>query len=130
MGVGRGSFGRVVEAVNVTTKPTIAIKVIKDVTSYIQELAIYDKIRSEDANTWLVVLMTISFCLFLPLLYDSCLNVLDSFHHGDMHCIVMEALGPSLWHMVHPRKDMRSFKFPRPAVKQVMKQILTGVSRV
>jgi dual-specificity kinase len=82
--IGQGTFGKVVEAYDKTTKQFVAVKIIKAIQKYTDaaklEIEILKQLRKRDPNNT-----------------SQCIHLQDSFVYNGHHCMVFELLKQSLF---------------------------------
>lgn len=110
--LGHGTFGKVVEANEVSQKDPVAIKIIRSVPKYReaakQEVRVLRTLRAND-----------------PTSKYRCLNMRDCFEFHKHVCIVTDLLGPSLFDFL---KSNGYAPFPFMQIQNIAKQILTSVA--
>ena len=126
--LGKGTFGTVLQCLDITNNTPVAIKVVRAVEKYKQSAHIEIKIlqhinsRPDISYRFLSILASIQF----PFLYSDRFFVrfLDSFDVGHHVCIATEELGPSLYDVL---KHNNYKGFPMRQVRAFAKQMLEGI---
>ena len=90
--LGKGTFGRVVEMLDVQEDRTVAVKVVRAVEKYTHEAAI-------EAEIIEAVQRTLPRSSGFPIA-----RLLRTFEHRGHYCIVLDPMGPSLYHRL---RDIR-----------------------
>ncbi|OLL25696.1 Dual specificity protein kinase lkh1 [Neolecta irregularis DAH-3] len=110
--LGQGTFGKVVQCLDLRANKLVAIKVIRSVQKYRDasriELRVLDTLRQHD-----------------PLNEHNCIHFIACFDYRNHICIVTEMLGMSLFDFL---KENKFAPFPAKHIQQFSKQLFSSVS--
>uniref|UniRef100_A0AAQ4REP9 Protein kinase domain-containing protein n=1 Tax=Gasterosteus aculeatus aculeatus TaxID=481459 RepID=A0AAQ4REP9_GASAC len=100
--IGEGSFGKVAKCVNMNTNENTAIKILKNVNDYDDEVEMLEKLRNLDPEK------------------NNLVRFMDSFIVDDMPCIAFECLDRSLWDLMVQREERLTHNEIRPITRQLL----------
>uniref|UniRef100_A0AAQ4PLH1 Protein kinase domain-containing protein n=1 Tax=Gasterosteus aculeatus aculeatus TaxID=481459 RepID=A0AAQ4PLH1_GASAC len=100
--IGEGGFGKVAKCVNMNTNENTAIKILKDVNYYAEEVEMLENIRTLDQEK------------------NNLVRFMDSFIVDDKSCIAFECLDRSLWDLMLQRKKRLTLNEIRPITRQLL----------
>ncbi|KAF8896243.1 kinase-like domain-containing protein [Infundibulicybe gibba] len=110
--LGQGTFGKVVEAVDVHTNNKVAIKIIRAIPKYRDaskiEVRVLQKLKERD-----------------PMNRFKCIHLLHWFDHKNHICLVSELLGMCLYDFL---KENEFAPFPRQHIQDFARQLLASVA--
>ncbi|KZV84652.1 kinase-like protein [Exidia glandulosa HHB12029] len=110
--LGQGTFGKVVEALDLKTSNKVAIKIIRAVPKYRDaskiEIRVVQKLKERD-----------------PLNKHKCVHLLNWFDHRNHICLVFELLGMCVYDFL---KDNEFAPFPRVHIQSFARQLLDSVA--
>ncbi|EJD49756.1 kinase-like protein [Auricularia subglabra TFB-10046 SS5] len=112
--LGQGTFGKVVEAMDMKTQNRVAIKIIRAVPKYRDaskiEIRVVQKLKERD-----------------PMNKHKCVHLLNWFDHRNHICLVFELLGMCVYDFL---KDNDFAPFPRAQIQSFARQLLDSVAFV
>uniref|UniRef100_A0AAQ4RTF5 Protein kinase domain-containing protein n=1 Tax=Gasterosteus aculeatus aculeatus TaxID=481459 RepID=A0AAQ4RTF5_GASAC len=100
--IGEGNFGKVAKCVNMKTNENTAIKILKDVNDYDDEVEMLEELRTLDPEK------------------NNLVRFMDSFIDDDKSCIALELLDRSLWDLMVQRKKPLTLNEIRPITRQLL----------
>uniref|UniRef100_A0AAQ4PFZ1 Protein kinase domain-containing protein n=1 Tax=Gasterosteus aculeatus aculeatus TaxID=481459 RepID=A0AAQ4PFZ1_GASAC len=100
--IGEGNFGKVAKCVNMKTNENTAIKILKDVNDYDDEVEMLEELRTLDPEK------------------NNLVRFVDSFIDDDKSCIALELLDRSLWDLMVQRKKPLTLNEIRPITRQLL----------
>uniref|UniRef100_A0AAQ4P939 Protein kinase domain-containing protein n=1 Tax=Gasterosteus aculeatus aculeatus TaxID=481459 RepID=A0AAQ4P939_GASAC len=100
--IGEGTFGKVAKCVNLKTNENTAIKILKDVNDYAEEVEMLEKLRTLDPEK------------------NNLVRFEDSFIVDDKSCIAFECLDRSLWDLMVQREERLTLNEIRPITRQLL----------
>lgn len=110
--LGQGTFGKVVEGVDVTNGQRVAIKIIRAIQKYRDaskiEVRVLQKLKERD-----------------PMNRHKCIHLLHSFDHRNHICLVTELLGMCVYDFL---KENDFAPFPRHHIQDFARQLLGSVA--
>jgi dual-specificity kinase len=110
--LGQGTFGKVVEAVDIQTQNRVAIKIIRAIPKYRDaskiEIRVLQKLKERD-----------------PANVHKCIHLLHWFDHRNHICLVSELLGMCVYDFL---KENEFAPFPRNHIQSFAKQLLGSVA--
>ncbi|KJA26384.1 hypothetical protein HYPSUDRAFT_64108 [Hypholoma sublateritium FD-334 SS-4] len=110
--LGKGTFSKVVEAIDTETNARVAIKIVRAIAKYRNasqtEIRILKKLREID-----------------PANKNNCIHLLTWFEHQNHICLVSELLGMCLYDFM---KGNNHLPFPRHHVQELARQLLGSVA--
>lgn len=110
--LGQGTFGKVVEAVDVHTQKRVAIKIIRAIPKYRDaskiEVRVLTKLKDRD-----------------PLNRHKCIHLLQTFDHRNHICLVSELYGMCIYDFL---KENEFAPFPRQHIQAFARQLLGSVA--
>ncbi|KAF7976596.1 hypothetical protein HWV62_2252 [Athelia sp. TMB] len=110
--LGQGTFGKVVEAVDITNNSRVAVKIIRAVPKYRDaskiEVRVLQKLKERD-----------------PMNKHKCIHLLHWFDHRNHICLVSELLGMCLYDFL---KENDFAPFPRHHIQSFARQLLGSVA--
>ncbi|KAL4062856.1 kinase-like domain-containing protein [Scleroderma citrinum] len=110
--LGQGTFGKVVEAVDMHTQTRVAIKIIRAIPKYRDasriEIRVLQRLKEKD-----------------PANVHKCIHLLHSFDHRNHICLVSELLGMCVYDFL---KENEFAPFPRHHIQSFARQLLGSVA--
>ncbi|KAI9570543.1 kinase-like domain-containing protein [Boletus coccyginus] len=110
--LGQGTFGKVVEAVDIQTQNRVAIKIIRAIPKYRDaskiEIRVLQKLKERD-----------------PANVHKCIHLLHWFDHRNHICLVSELLGMCVYDFL---KENEFAPFPRNHIQSFARQLLGSVA--
>uniref|UniRef100_A0AAQ4PIE7 Protein kinase domain-containing protein n=1 Tax=Gasterosteus aculeatus aculeatus TaxID=481459 RepID=A0AAQ4PIE7_GASAC len=100
--IGEGGFGKVAKCVNMNTNENTAIKILKYVNDYAEEVEMLEKLRTLDPER------------------NNLVRFMDSFIVDDKFCIAFECLDRSLLDLMVQREERLTLNEIRPITRQLL----------
>ncbi|XP_077943169.1 uncharacterized protein LOC144386324 [Gasterosteus aculeatus] len=100
--IGEGAFGKVAKCVNLKANETTAIKILKDVNDFAEEVEMLEKLRTLDPEK------------------NNLVGFVDSFIDDDKSCIAFECLDRSLLDLMVQREEPLTLNEIRPITRQLL----------
>lgn len=126
--MGQGTFGKVVEAVDIHNQNRVAIKIIRAIPKYRDaskiEIRVLQKLKERDPSNVQCVSIT-NYLLVFNVSFSKCIHLLHWFDHRNHICLVSELLGMCVYDFL---KENEFAPFPRNHIQSFARQLLGSVA--
>ena len=131
--LGQGTFGKVVEALDTSTRTMVAVKIIRSIPKYRDaskiEIRVLKTLKQHDpSNKQYVLSATVdpdSQFSLRTFRRSKCIHLIEWFDYRNHICIVSELLGKCIYDFL---KENNFSPFPRRHIQDFARQILSSVA--
>ena len=130
--LGQGTFGKVVEAVDIETNKRVAIKIIRAIQKYREasriEVRVLQKLKERDPTNRQFVFLpchVLSDPQLIFSFFSKCIHLLNWFDYRNHICLVSELLGMCVYDFL---KENDFAPFPRDHIQSFAQQLLGSVA--
>lgn len=130
--LGQGTFGKVVEAVDIETNKRVAIKIIRAIQKYREasriEVRVLQKLKERDPSNRQFVFLPYHVSTvprFIFSFFSKCIHLLNWFDYRNHICLVSELLGMCVYDFL---KENDFAPFPRDHIQSFAQQLLGSVA--
>jgi dual-specificity kinase len=130
--LGQGTFGKVVEAVDIETNKRVAIKIIRAIQKYREasriEVRVLQKLKERDPTNRQFVFLAchvLSGPQLIFSFFSKCIHLLNWFDYRNHICLVSELLGMCVYDFL---KENDFAPFPRDHIQSFAQQLLGSVA--